>query len=115
MSILYTDRILTEASATTGWNDDSKLDVLQTYIDNQKDDGAWRDHVLWCATEEAGLEEREIMEDWSVDEILDYLAWNTSSMIDIATSYIDRQDSEESFKDYVDGRVDEEAAIAASV
>lgn len=95
-------------AAEQGWTDTTLLTLCATYVSNQQADDAFTDYLRGVADEEnEGTEDTTENLDTS-EAIIAAQGWTDTTMLDLHLTYIDRQQSDDAFADFLRSVADEE-------
>jgi len=93
---MSTNNIFERFADEQGWNDASQRDVLERYIDNQRDDTALVEYLQQAAADE-GVE----AEGQDLADIAEEMGWEDSSVVIHLLGYIQNQESDDVFEDFL--------------
>lgn len=93
---MSTTTILERFADEQGWNDASQRDVLERYIDNQRDDEALIEYLVNAAADEGVEAEGQDLED-----IAEEMGWEDSSVVIHLLGYIQNQEADDAFEDFL--------------
>jgi len=91
------EKVLEDFAVKHSWNEITQMGLLQDYIDNQFSNEAFMDFLY----EKVKFEDNNEKKFFSYFEIYEYMNWNNTSLIYILSEYIENQQSEEAFVDYL--------------
>lgn len=103
-------RIATAIAAQQGWTDTTLLGVVRGYIDNQQNDSTYVEYLREVAVAEnlsEGIDE-EISAPYDADGIIDAQGWSPDSVLALTLTYIENQQDDDAFADYLAGVAAEE-------
>lgn len=93
---MSTTNIFERFADTQGWNAASQREVLERYIDNQRDDEALVDYLVQAALEESVDTEGSDLEAIAAD-----MGWDDQSIVFILLTYIQNHESDDVFEDFL--------------